>query len=67
MMDVSYQNQEVPLNSDMPAVGGTNSFPPSAQEEREAREAEAEDLQTPKKAARSEEGDTTESASPDRD
>ena len=57
----------MPLNSDMPAVGGANSLPPTPSEERETRETEAEDLQTPKKAPRSEDGDTTESPSPDRD
>lgn len=70
MMEVSYQNQEAPLNSDIPAVGGANSLPQSAPEEREARDAPAEDLQTPKKAQRPEDRDTpatADSASPDRD
>lgn len=65
MMEVSYHNQEVPLNSDIAAVGGANSLPQAAQEERETRETEREGLETPKKAQRPADADDLES--PDRD
>jgi len=66
-MEVSYQNQDNIPNTDIPAVGGTNSLRQAPQEEREAREAESDELHTPQKAQRSEEGDTTESPLSDRE
>jgi hypothetical protein len=70
MMEVSIQNQEPTLNSDIAPTVSAFSLPEEPQQERETRETEPEDLRTPEKPQRSEEhgsASTAESVSPVRD